>query len=95
MSQFSAICFRTIAVFGLLTGCAPTAVLNTAQESYKSARTAGAKEKAPYEFYAAKAYLELAGVANEEKNYKQAEDFARKSQEFSTQAFQKAGGGVK
>jgi hypothetical protein len=79
----------------LLAACAPTAVMKGAQLSYQDAKKAGAKEKAPYEFYASKVYLDLADLANREKAYPSAKGFAEKSQELSRQAFEKAGGGVK
>lgn len=79
----------------LVAGCAPTAVLKGAQDSFQSAKGAGAKDKAPYEYYAAKVYLELANTANKDKAYGPAKDYALKSSELSKQAFEKSGGGVK
>ncbi|MBI5014416.1 MAG: DUF4398 domain-containing protein [Deltaproteobacteria bacterium] len=84
-----------VTVAGFLAGCAPTAALKSARDAYTSAKTAGAKDKAPYEFYAAKVYLDLAEGVSAEKAYSEAKVFAQKSQEFSRQAFEKAGGGVK
>lgn len=83
------------ALAGLLFGCAPTAALKGAGDAYASAKSAGAKDKAPYEFYAAKIYLDLAREVNKEKAYGPARSFAEKSLEFSRQAFEKSGGGVK
>ena len=60
-----------------------------------SARKAGAKDKAAYEFYASQVYLQLAREANKDKAYPEAKAFAEKSQTFSRQAFEKSGGGVK
>jgi hypothetical protein len=78
-----------------LGGCAPTAALKGAHDAFLTAKNAGAKEKAVYEYYAAAAYLRLAKVVNEEKEYSQAKVFAEKSMDFSKQAFQKSGGGAK
>lgn len=84
-----------VALAGLLAACAPTAALQGASDAYATARKAGAKEKAPYEFYAAKIYLDLAREVNKEKAYPQAKEFAEKSVGYSRQAFEKSGGGVK
>ena len=79
----------------LVAGCAPTAVLKGANDAFQTAKGAGAKEKAPYEYYAAKVYLELADTANKDKAYGQAKTYAEKSTELSKQAFEMSGGGVK
>ena len=95
MKRLIAVALTGVALAGLTAGCAPTAALQGARAAYASAKAAGAKEKAPYEYYAATIYLNLADVVNKEKAYPQAKAFAEKSQEFSRQAFEKAGGGVK
>lgn len=95
MKRRIALLVAGVALTGFLGGCAPTAALKEARNAYSTARAAGAKEKAPYEYYAAKVYLDLAEGVNKEKAYPQAKEFAKKSEDFSRQAFQKAGGGVK
>lgn len=95
MKRLIAVSLAGVALAGLMAACAPTAALQGARDAYASAKAAGAKEKAPYEYYAAKVYLDLAEGVNQEKAYPQAKAFSQKSQEFSKQAFEKAGGGVK
>jgi len=68
-----------VALAGLLAGCAPTAALQGARDAYATAKAAGAKDKAPYEYYAANIYLNLADVVNKEKAYPQAKAYALKS----------------
>ena len=80
---------------GLGFGCAGAGKnLQQAQESFSQARDAGAETKAPYDYYAAENYLQLAEHEFDEVDLKQTTVYAEKSLEFSRQAFEKAGGGA-
>lgn len=78
----------------LCAGCGASRSLQQAQESFDGARQAGAETKAPYEFFSAETYLQLAQHELDEMDLKQAASYAEKSLDFSKQALGKAGGGA-
>lgn len=80
---------------GLAAGCGATKAMNSAQASFERAKSAGAVTKAPYEYYAAEAYLFHAKHEADEGDSKQAKEFANQSEFFSAKAVEKAGGGAK
>lgn len=78
----------------LCVGCGASRSLCDARVGFGEARDAGAETKAPYEFYAAETYLQLAEHEFDEVDLKQTRIYAEKSQEFSRQAVEQAGGGA-
>lgn len=80
---------------GLAVGCATTRAMESAQASYERAKAAGAATKAPFEYYAAEAYLGQAKHEVEEGDNKQARNFAKQSEFYSVKAIEMAGGGAK
>ena len=73
-------------------GCASAAKVSKARSSFKQARELGAEQKAPYEYYAAEVYLEMAEHETEEGDSKQSGYFAEKAVNFAEQAIEKSGG---
>lgn len=80
---------------GLAAGCATTKAVESAQASYEKAKAAGAESKAPFEYYAAEAYLAQAKHEVGEGDNKQARVFATQSEFYSAKALETAGGGAK
>jgi len=80
---------------GLLSGCASSRAIRQAQDAFGNAKQAGAETKAPYNYYAAEAYLGLAEYEWGEVDPVGAETFAGQSRAHSEKALQKAGGGGK
>jgi hypothetical protein len=80
---------------GLATGCSAKHSVQNASDSFEKAKAAGAETKAPYEYYAAEAYLGLAEHEVEEGDKDGARLFAEKSEKMSAEALKKAGGGAK
>lgn len=77
----------------LAVGCTATRAVKNARASFEQAKAAGAEQKAPYEYYAAEAYLGLAEHEVDEGDTKQAREFAAESGKYSAEAIGKAGGG--
>jgi len=82
------------AVLALCAGCGAGRHLKAAQNEFEKARSAGAADKATYEFHAAESYLMLAEHERHEWDVVQAKAYAGKSLDFSKQAVEKAGGGA-
>jgi hypothetical protein len=80
---------------GLVAGCATANAIQNARNSLDKAKAAGAQTKAPFEYYAAEAYLGKAAFQAEKGDNKQADIFTKQSQEYSAMALQMAGGGAK
>jgi len=80
---------------GVAAGCAGGKALRSAQASFERAKTAGAEAKAPYEYYAAEAYLNQASHEAGERDKRQAEVFSKQSEFYSVKALEMAGGGAK
>ena len=79
----------------LAAGCTSATALKNARTDFAKAKAGGAETKAPYEYYQAEAYLDLADHERAEGDHAGVRDFAAKSQKFSAEALQKAGGGAK
>lgn len=79
----------------LAAGCTSATALRNARSSFEKAKTAGAESKAPYEYYAAEAYLGLAQHEADEGDRAGVREFAETSEKYSAEALQKAGGGAK
>ena len=80
---------------GLAAGCATANAIQGARTSLDKAKAAGAESKAPFEYYAAEAYLGKAVHQAEKGDNRQADVFTKQSQEYSAQALKAAGGGAK
>ena len=76
----------TLAGAALLVGCAAQNTVKQARVAFDQAKDAGAERSAPYPYYAAEAYLELAEHENAEMDLKAAGMYAEKSLAFSKQA---------
>ncbi len=79
----------------LAAACSTPTALKNARSSFEKAKAAGAESKAPYEYYAAEAYLGLAQHEMDEGDRTGARQFAETSEKYSAEALQKAGGGAK
>ncbi len=79
----------------LLAGCASTQEIRGAKDAFGKAKAAGAESKAPYEYYAAEAYLERMDHEVGEGDQKAAREFAKESRMHSEEALRISGGGAK
>jgi len=95
MKRPFAVLLAVILSAGLAVGCTSATALKNAQASFDKAKAAGAEAKAPYEYYAAETYLGLAQHETDEGDRAAVRDFAAKSEKYSAEALQKAGGGAK
>lgn len=80
---------------GLAAGCSTASAIKNARASFDKAKAAGAEAKAPYEYFAAEAYLGLAQHEADEGDRNGVREFAAKSEKYSAEALRKAGGGAK
>ncbi|GAB4263080.1 MAG: hypothetical protein Kow0092_13760 [Deferrisomatales bacterium] len=74
----------------LVGGCASTRAVHEARMEFQRAEQAGAERTAPYEYHAAKGYLEFAADEAEEYDAKAASTYAGKSKEFAAKALEKS-----
>lgn len=74
----------------LAAGCSGAADLRRAEDALERARLAGAEAKAPYEYFSAREYYELAVREREEADHEQAKVFAAESLKYSTEAIAKS-----
>lgn len=82
-------------VAALLTGCSSLKYVKKARTSFSEAKAAGAENDAPFEYYSAEAYLELADHEIEEGDNPQARIFADESEKYSAEALDITGGGTR
>ena len=82
-------------IAGLAGGCATSNAIGKSRAQLQKAKAAGADWTAPYEYYAAEAYLGKAVFQAEKGDPKQADIFTKQSSTYSAQALQKTGGGAK
>ena len=80
---------------GLVAGCATANAIQSARTSLDKAKAAGAMTKAPFEYYAAEAYLNKATIQAEKGDNKQADIFTKESAAYSAKALGMAKGGAK
>jgi predicted small secreted protein len=80
---------------GLLAGCATANGIQSARAQLEKAKAAGAEWSAPYDYYAAEAYLKKAEFQAGKGDNKQADIFTKESAGYSAKALQMAGGGAK
>lgn len=78
----------------LLGGCG-VHLLQEARDSAIVAKGSGAEAKAPFEYYAAEAYLEIAEDEWAEWDWKAMQEWAMESTKYSGQALKAAQGGGK
>jgi len=95
MKRLWALTLAVILSAGLAVGCSATQTVRNASASFDKAKAAGAETKAPYDYYAAEAYLGLAEHELDEGDNTGARLFAEKSERNSAEALKKAGGGAK
>ena len=82
-------------IAGLSAGCATSNAIQSARAQLQKAKGAGADWSAPYEYYAADAYLTKAVIEAEEGDPNAANVFTEQSRTYSAQALQMSGGGAK
>ena len=75
-----------VALTVFLAGCASTAAVQGAKDGFRMSKKAGAKESAPFEYYASKVYLELAQFASGAEDHGQARKWSEESKRYSTEA---------
>jgi hypothetical protein len=74
---------------------ARTQAVENARISFKAAKAAGAETSAPFEYYMAQEYLQLAERELAEGDRNHVVGFAEKSETHSTKAIEMAKGGIK
>jgi hypothetical protein len=84
-----------VLIAGLAGGCATSTAIGNAREQLQKAKAAGADWSAPFEYYAAEAYLGKAVQQAELGDTKQAGIFTKQSSDYSAKALQMAKGGAK
>lgn len=95
MRRASIVLCVVILVAGLAAGCATSNAIGSARAQLEKAKAAGASWSAPYEYYAAEAYLGKAVYQAEQGDTKQANIFTKQSADFSAKALGMAKGGAK
>jgi hypothetical protein len=80
---------------GLVAGCATMNAIENTQKSLDKAKAAGAVTKAPFEYYAAEAYLNKASIQAEKGDSKQANIFNKEASAYADKALGMAKGGAK
>ena len=86
MRRFGTWVLATLAGAALLVGCAAQNTVKEARVAFDQAKGAGAERSAPYPYFAAEAYLELAEDEMAEMDLKAAGMYAEKSLAFSNKA---------
>jgi len=76
----------------LAAGCVSIARLDDAEARFAEAKRLGAEEKAPFEYYAAEAYLDWARHERGEGDRKYTNVFSEESIKYAEQAIGKSGG---
>ncbi len=82
-----------VAAAGLLGGCATLGTVGKAREALARAEASGAEARAPYDYHAARAYLEMAEHEKDELDWKAAREWAQKALDHASRALAAAGGG--
>jgi len=84
-----------VLIAGLASGCATSNAIQSARAQLEKAKGEGAAWSAPFEYYAAEAYLNKAGLEAEEGDCKAANVFTKQSADYSAKALEMAKGGAK
>ena len=79
----------------VVAGCATANGIQNTRTTLEKAKAAGAMTKAPFEYYAADAFLKKATIQFEEGDSKQADIFNKEASAYAAKALQMAGGGAK
>jgi len=95
MRRASILFCAVLLIAGLAGGCATSSAIQSSRAQLQKAKGAGADWSAPFEYYAADAYLNKAVLQAEEGDCKAAMMFTEQSSKYSAQALQMAGGGAK
>jgi len=95
MRRASIVLCVVVLIAGLAGGCATSNAIGNARAQLQKAKAAGADWTAPYEYYAAEAYLGKAVQQAEEGDTKQADIFTKQSVGYSAKALEMAKGGAK
>ena len=95
MKRASIILCALVLIAGLAAGCATANAIGDARAQLAKAKGAGAEWSAPFEYYAAEAYLAKAVFSAEIGDPNQAGVLTKQSQAYSAQALQIAKGGAK
>jgi hypothetical protein len=82
-------------IAGLVGGCATSNAIQGAREQLQKAKGAQADLYAPFEYYAAEAYLGKAVMEAEQGDTKAAQGFTKQSNDYSAKALGIAKGGAK
>ena len=80
---------------GLVAGCATANAIERTQKTFAQAKAAGAQTKAPFEYYAAEAYLAKAVHQAEKGDPKQADIFNKQAADYAAKALEMSKGGAK
>ena len=84
-----------VLIAGLAGGCATANSIGDARAQLAKAKGAGAEWSAPFEYYAAEAYLKKAVFSAEIGDTKQAGIFTKQSAGYSAKALEMVKGGAK
>ena len=84
-----------VLIAGLAGGCATSNAIGAARAQLEKAKGAGAEWSAPFEYYAAEAYLGKAVFSAEIGDTKQADALTKQSAAYSAKALEMAKGGAK
>jgi hypothetical protein len=95
MRRASIVLCVVVLIAALAAGCATSNAIQGARAQLEKAKGAGALWSAPFEYYAAEAYLNKAGVEAAEGDCKAANVFTEQSVKYSSQALQITKGGAK
>ena len=87
--------WAVVLIVGLTAGCATMNAIENTQKSLDKAKAAGAVTKAPFEYYAAEAYLNKASIQAEKGDSKQANIFNKEASAYATKALDMSKGGAK
>lgn len=83
-----------LAAVGMLGGCSTLGTLGQARDTLAQAKAAGAEAKAPYEFYKAQAFLDLAEHEKDENDWSSAKEWAGVALENAQKALAQSKGGA-
>ena len=95
MRRASVILCALVLIAGLAAGCATANGIGDARAQLAKAKGAGAEWSAPFEYYAADAYLKKAVFSAEIGDTKEAQIFTKQSSDYSAKALGMAKGGAK
>lgn len=95
MKRVSMVLCAMLLIAGLAAGCATSNAIQNARAQLVSAKAAGADWSAPFEYYAAEAYLGKAVFSAEIGDTEAANMFTNQSAGYSAKALEMAKGGAK